>query len=264
MGFTPARHEREAAKVDKEKDVGRLQNEAKFTEFDMACSGGQVSACNSLGEWYALMRSDFARSAELYASACVEGGHAQACLNLGKLLVAGREGVPADAPRALDSFRRGCVAGNGDACSHAGRELLRLSALPGKGADGGLVVAAEGMLRRGCTGGEGTAHAACCGTLAAVHLSTRAAGAATLPPADGEALLSWLHSACTRGEHVPSCARLASLHRRGGALSPAGSSAGGLRLPPDSAKADSYEKQGLMWQGLTEARAEREMAKRRR
>jgi len=62
---------------------GRAGNEAKYTEFASLCEEGNVSACNSLGEWYAMMRSDFGRAAGLYTTACLRDGYPNACYNLG-------------------------------------------------------------------------------------------------------------------------------------------------------------------------------------
>lgn len=63
-----------------------MQNEAKYTEFRMGCDAGSADACNSLGEWYALMRQDFRKAVELYTPACLDSKHPQACLNLGLVL----------------------------------------------------------------------------------------------------------------------------------------------------------------------------------
>lgn len=86
MPSTPARRMRDAEEADAKREAGRKQNEDKYTEFEMGCDAGQVSACNSLGEWWALMRQDFHSAASLYTPACIEHKYPQACLNLGMIL----------------------------------------------------------------------------------------------------------------------------------------------------------------------------------
>lgn len=61
-------------------------NERKFLEFSMGCDAGDVTACHSLGEWYSVMRSDYAKSIEIYRPNCETHKHAASCLNLGILL----------------------------------------------------------------------------------------------------------------------------------------------------------------------------------
>jgi TPR repeat protein len=86
MPATPARRMRELDTAESKREEGRRANEAKYTEFKLGCDEGQVSACNSLGEWWAIMRQDFEAAARLYTPACLESRHPQACLNLGQIL----------------------------------------------------------------------------------------------------------------------------------------------------------------------------------
>jgi hypothetical protein len=86
MPSTPARRLREMEEAEAKREAGRRGNEDKYTEFKLGCDGGQVSACNSLGEWWALMRQDFHAAARLYAPACLAHRYPQACLNLGLIL----------------------------------------------------------------------------------------------------------------------------------------------------------------------------------
>ena len=88
MPPTPSRHQRNSAAEEASREAGRAANEAKYTEFLMGCEAGQAHACTSLGEWWSVMRGDFAKAAELYTEACLEKRHAQACLNLGMFLSA--------------------------------------------------------------------------------------------------------------------------------------------------------------------------------
>jgi TPR repeat protein len=76
--------------------AGRTENELKSTEFQLGCDAGEAHACTSLGEWFVVMRGDFARAASLYTPACLEKRHGQACYNLGTMLGAlAALGVPA-------------------------------------------------------------------------------------------------------------------------------------------------------------------------
>ena len=83
---TPSRRAREAEAEAASRAAGRAANEQKFTEFRLGCDAGEAHACTSLGEWFVLMRGDFARAAALYTTACLEKRHPQACLNLGTML----------------------------------------------------------------------------------------------------------------------------------------------------------------------------------
>lgn len=86
MPVTPARAAREQERRQAQMDEARQINENKFTEFRLNCDSGSVGACTSLGEWFELMRNDFASAAELYRPACFEKRYAQACYNLGNIL----------------------------------------------------------------------------------------------------------------------------------------------------------------------------------
>lgn len=295
MGYTPARHLREQARVELEKEKGFKDNESKFTEFDMGCSAGQISACNSLGEWYSLMRQDFRNASELYMNACFEHRYPQACLNLGHMLLTGKGDVSADEGTALRAFTLGCEAGNADACSNAGKLLLQrsvgssagaapsavaayadlsrapvngqpahargagLSGAPGQGTplkEPELVAQAERLLRLGCEGGTSTTNAKCCGMLATLHMSPRFSTAPGMRRMAGSSMLAHLQTACA-GEYAPACTKLAALHRRGGAPEL------GISVPKDEAAADALEVQSLRWLGLSEARAKQEMERRK-
>lgn len=296
MGYTPARHLREQARVELEKEKGFKDNESKFTEFDMGCSAGQVSACNSLGEWYSLMRQDFRKASEMYTNACFEHKYPQACLNLGTMMLTGKGDVAADEATALRAFTLGCEAGNADACSNAGKLLLQRSvgatstngpstvaayadlsrapvngqpahAVRGGGLSGApsqgtplkepeLVAQAERLLRLGCDGGNSTTNAKCCGMLATLHISPRFSSAPGVTRFPGDTLLRHLQTACA-GEYAPACTKLAALHRRGGAPEL------GISVPKDEAAADALEVQSLRWLGLSESRAKQEMERRK-
>ena len=112
-------------RADTLREEGRSENEAKYTEFRLGCDGGNAAACNSLGEWFALMRQDFATAVGYYRSACFERRYPQACLNYGLVVANGRGGVPISIPAAVDAFRLACDGGVADACGEGGRLLLR-------------------------------------------------------------------------------------------------------------------------------------------
>ena len=80
LTMTPARAERERLRAGA---LQRKLNEEKFTEFRLACGEGDGTACNSLGEWWATMRGDYARSMAIFADNCAANGHANSCFNAG-------------------------------------------------------------------------------------------------------------------------------------------------------------------------------------
>ena len=86
MPATPARAAREAEKNEQKREEGRMQNEAKYTEFRVNCNMGDAGACTSLGEWFAMLRQDFRQAMDLYTPMCLERKYPQACLNMGNLL----------------------------------------------------------------------------------------------------------------------------------------------------------------------------------
>jgi hypothetical protein len=86
MPTTPARQQREQEQESASREAGRVANESKYTEFRMGCDAGSAHACTALGEWWSVMRGDFAKAAELYTGACLEKRYSQACLNLGIFL----------------------------------------------------------------------------------------------------------------------------------------------------------------------------------
>ena len=292
MPTTPSRRAREQLNESALREEGRLANEIKFTEFQLGCEAGEAHACTSLGEWYSVMRNDFVRAAELYTQACVEKHYPQACLSLGMILgeikiftfcyannfsgllltpshplkpethhspalaAGGRPGVPPSTPQAIEVLSIGCTGGNGDACAESGKLLLRGSGGGGPAAappNSKAVARAESLLRTGCTAGSGTSHSKCCGLLAALHLSPALAPSAPAPPPRAEELVGWLERAC-RGEHAPSCMKLAEGYRS--------ESCGRLGLPRDEALARSLEVTGLQWSGLSPAQAARTVEKK--
>ena len=85
-GSTPARLARENERRNSANEKSREENELKRTAFQMQCDAGSTESCNSLGEWFVLMRSDYKRAAKIYTPLCLEKQHPQACLNLGNLV----------------------------------------------------------------------------------------------------------------------------------------------------------------------------------
>lgn len=85
-GTTPARLARETERRNAANELSRRENEAKYVVFEAQCEGGSVESCNSLGEWFVLMRNDHRAAAKIYTPACLDKRHPQACLNLGNLL----------------------------------------------------------------------------------------------------------------------------------------------------------------------------------
>lgn len=59
MVVTPARAARDAKAADAASELGYKLNEAKYFEFKTSCEEGDVPACTSLGEWWAVMRHNY-------------------------------------------------------------------------------------------------------------------------------------------------------------------------------------------------------------
>jgi hypothetical protein len=172
--------------------------------------------------------------------------------------------VPASHAQAIEVLSLGCEAGNADACSEAGRLLLKTatraaaaaaapsgaptsSPSPSPSPNAALapaVARADALFATGCNVASGTAsNARCCGLRAALHLAP--ALAHHLPPPPREDLLRWLELGCA-GEHGASCMALAAAYRPG-----ASAAGAALQLPPSPARAFALEVQGLQWMGMT-------------
>ena len=247
MPLTPARASREQILETAARDAGRAANESKFTEFDLACTAGHVPSCVALGEWWAMMRGDFKRAADLYGSACMGAQpDAQGCLQLGALLAEGRPGVARSAGASAAAYARGCAAGSAQACADGGSAVLR-----GSGGAAPAVVQAAALFSRGCDGGTSTTHASCCGLLAALALVEKTAAALEPEHRDARTVVARLERACG-GEHANSCMRLARAYR-----------VGALGLAVDDARADAFDERGLLWSGLSEAQARAAVRRKR-
>jgi hypothetical protein len=319
--MTPARRDREAQKANDERERGRKLNEDKLTGFTLGCDdgNGDPAACNSLGEWFLLMRSDVISASRAFAPACFEKLHPQACLNIGRLLnstggksalMAVQETLPQELKteitgKALDSqtailsekaFFIGCSAGNADACSDGSRILLRSAAAAagsggGRGGSGGFgtyeasiksLQRAEKLLRVGCdhSTAEGVSSAKCCASLGALYLSSasdsmvlsssstsstsslndkskqqkvdKANDLQGLSPLKLEAM-ELLRRGC-EGEQAKACMQLAAIHRALGKQQEHNTS---ISNNNNNMKlAESYERKGLVWSGMTEVQAD--------
>jgi len=166
--------------------------------------------------------------------------------------------VPPDASQAIEVLSIGCQAGNGDACTESGRLLLRASGADRVQPTPAMVARAEGLFQVGCRAGSGTSHAKCCGLLAALHLSPTLSSSTLKPSPRPAELVSFLERAC-KGEHAPSCMKLAEGFWSGAA----GETGALLELPMDQARARSLEITGLQWSGLSPQQAARTVEKKR-
>jgi hypothetical protein len=324
--MTPARRDREAQKANDERERGRKLNEDKLTGFTLGCDdgNGDPAACNSLGEWFLLMRSDVISASRAFAPACFEKLHPQACLNIGRLLnstggksalMAVQETLPQELKteitgKALDSqtailsekaFFIGCSAGNADACSDGSRILLRSAAAAAAGSGGGgggggsggfgtseasikSLQRAEKLLRVGCdhSTAEGVSSAKCCASLGALYLSSasdsmvlssslssstsssndkskqqkgdKANDLQGLSPLKLEAM-ELLRRGC-EGEQAKACMQLAAIHRALGKQQEHNTSISNNNNNNNMKLAESYERKGLVWSGMTEVQAD--------
>lgn len=280
MPPTPARHARELEQEQKARDTARKANEDKYTEFYMGCEAGSASACTSLGEWWAIMRNDFTKAAELYTTACIKDRFPQACLNLGNILSAGRGPIQANEAQAVQVYGIGCQEGNTDSCIEAAKLILRdvsrsNQASPESSSETSKmlfesmklhkILIAENFLRNACDEGNSVSNAKGCGLLSTMYLSPtfgpilkKAVEDDHIPKPEVK-VMQWLHKAC-EGEHANSCMALANIYRHGS------KKAGhdylrGVKVDLD--KAYQYEKQALVWAGMSESQAEKHIAQRK-
>eukprot|EP00500_Bicosoecida_sp_ms1_P001059 CAMPEP_0203810076 /NCGR_PEP_ID=MMETSP0115-20131106/2713_1 /ASSEMBLY_ACC=CAM_ASM_000227 /TAXON_ID=33651 /ORGANISM="Bicosoecid sp, Strain ms1" /LENGTH=242 /DNA_ID=CAMNT_0050718853 /DNA_START=54 /DNA_END=778 /DNA_ORIENTATION=+ len=196
-----ARERRKAAELEEQ-----IKGE-KFVEFRLACDDGDATGCHSLGEWWALVKEDFGKAADLYRTNCLERRHGPSCYNMGRLHANGR-GVERSAPATLEFFARGCEAGTADACQYG---ALLLST--GKHVPEDKPRAAR-MLERGCN--ELTGGAQCCAKLGVLRLQgDEAAGVARDLPLAARLF----RRACVDARHAPSCSNLAVMTHRGEGVS---------------------------------------------
>ena len=193
---TPARRERERLKGDAQM---RRVNEVRYTEFRMACDAGEATACNSLGEWWSVMRGQYDKAATVFARACIDMGQPQSCMNLGILYASGR-GLRKSAPKAVAFWDRACEAGNGDSCEMAGREYLRGVSVPAQPARGAA------FLAKAC---EQLGHGKACNALAEVLLVGKYGQAR-----DAVKARYLLDRACQQHE-ISACRNLSVMYRRG-------------------------------------------------
>jgi TPR repeat protein len=187
-----------------------------------------------------------------------------------RVAATGSGGVEPSVPRAIAVLGIGCETGNADACSEAARLLLKEYLLlspqkqpsssssstpppssPAPAPSLAPVRAAQAHLERCCAAGESVSHAKCCGTLGALYLSPRF-GAAP-PSGDPADAVRCLERAC-RGEQASACMRLAALHRGGRP---------DLGVAADPAAAAAFDRQGLVWAGMSERQAEAAVTRRR-
>jgi TPR repeat protein len=151
--MTPARRDRESQKANDERERGKKLNEDKFTGFNIGCNEGtgDPAACNSLGEWYLLMRSDVISASRAFSTACFEKSHPQSCLNVARLFTSSsgssavnaiQDNLPNNIRYQIEgknnnektsilssiAFSIGCEAGNADACSDGAKIHLRSAA----------------------------------------------------------------------------------------------------------------------------------------
>lgn len=80
-GVTPARARREKYKAATLEE--QIKSE-KYVEFRLACEDGEPTGCHSLGEWFGVVKGDFATAVKLYTENCLERKHGPSCYNMGR------------------------------------------------------------------------------------------------------------------------------------------------------------------------------------
>jgi len=130
-------------------DLARQQRYSEsFRLFDEACKGGDMKACDFLGEMYDEghgVARNYSMAVALYNKAC-STGIARGCFDLGPMYESGR-GVAKDHSNALKSYEKACDGGFPDGCFDLGltyangtgvtKDAHRGAALISKACDGG-------------------------------------------------------------------------------------------------------------------------------
>lgn len=176
----------------------------KFWQFDDGCNQqGDANACFSLGEWYQLLKKDYAKAAEIYGENCEKRGHGNSCYNLSLLYWRG-QGVDKDRGTAAKLVRRSCEKGKHAA---ACQQFAWLHLLRGLGLDKAEPARALAMLTQQCADEDWQS----CYYAGSVHLRgdrydlDRSPAAAIAP----------LTRACELGGHPTACQVLAVLYNKG-------------------------------------------------
>ena len=83
--------------------------ELRSVEFKINCDdgNGDALACHSLGEWYAVVKSDHKHAADIYEKNCNKNSYGASCFNLARLYLAGK-GVAQDDTKAAALSQKAC------------------------------------------------------------------------------------------------------------------------------------------------------------
>lgn len=189
--------------------TGCYERAAEARDLDAACSGGDATACNELGERMRAgsgVLADWRRASDLFGQAC-EGGEGEGCVRLARLHVHSRgerRGVPADSALATTLFERGCDAGAMVGCTDLADMILATDSLAAaEAAD-----EATSDLDRGTVTAADTASA----------LDSTTAGASGETPGARSPVATraaTLYRRACDGEEMTACTRLGLLYGRG-------------------------------------------------
>ena len=185
--------------VDKVKALDE-EFEMRAIEFRINCNDGEGNpgACHSLGEWEAVVNSDWAKAAEIYSKNCSKKQYGASCFNLARLHLAGK-GVERDDAKAAGLSSKACEFGHKQACYHSA-----ILTLHGVGVKKDVPKACE-LLSSACS--EGISES--CYKLASIYLKGK--DPVKRDPAKAQPLLL---QACDRG-WAPACQCLAVMYKRG-------------------------------------------------
>jgi TPR repeat protein len=186
--------------VDKEVMALDEEFELRAIEFRSNCDdgNGNSGACHSLGEYEAVVNSDFKKAAEIYSKNCTKNNHGASCFNLARLYLAGK-GVENNDAQAAALSGKACEYGHKQACYHSAILLLH-----GVGAKKDVPKACK-LLNTACSDGISEA----CYKLASIYLKGK--DPVKRNPATAEPLLL---QACDRG-WAPACQCLAVMYKNG-------------------------------------------------
>eukprot|EP00939_MAST-03C_sp_MAST-3C-sp1_P001109 g1109.t1 len=176
--------------------------EEKLIVFRSGCEDeGDPTACYSLGEWYAVVKKDYAKAASLYADSCNRGQHANACFSLGLLYLKGLGGLRKSKKTTVGLWKKACALKHDRAC-HMSAEMLAA----GRGGVQRDLAAARVMREAACARGDPES----CHALGV----SRLLGKSDSRKRDPKGAIRAFREACDRG-FGPSCHNIAVMYRKG-------------------------------------------------
>jgi len=179
--------------------------EEKMAAFELDCNDGMGvgKACHQVGEYYSVVKEEYARSKVIYETNCFreKDPYFPSCFNLARLYLGGRGGVEQSDKKAAELFEKACDCGHLQGCYHQGV----LQFLLNEGNQRKQLRAID-VMARACSEGEADS----CYFAGSHYLDKKLASSIRNP----EKAIDLLQMGCDRN-HAPSCYNLAILFKNG-------------------------------------------------